>query len=762
MDKFKDKRKLEIAFIIIFSVLILAIFYTVISMNGVILGNDPAVHLEKARIFLNTGQIPLSNNSWTPPLFEIVLAMFISLTGATDIAQLIFIEKVLTVIVNWMLFMSVYLIGSKFFSKKVGVAASILLLMCFPIFELNEWGGYTTVLGIAFLVLLLLYLPLSIEKFGYAMVTFFVAFSVVLSHQLTTFLAVFMLPPILLYMLVKSRGAFLKVLIPLIVGGGIAFFVYYFQAMIGYLGVIVEILFFSIKTYAYQIPATSFNSMVVNFGFILLLAIGGFYFAFKTLRDAKKLGFLLVLLLSFIVPFFFAYSYVVGFYLPFQWFIYYLAPPIAIFAAIAVVFLSQKAPMFYQRHRASFRKNWVKALTITLIVVVSLAVVVRSDTVYGKILEAANYYSTTDIKAYDAGVWLRNNYPENDTVVVTRAPGFWFQEFSDKSVIAQTDPIVGTNEIAEAVLSLSYELENPQTLVKAYEAKGDISDENYVSLNNVWNRVSYSSANGNFLNFTQDGVNYQLQLSELSKQIVFDDQNYPKKIELIYANDNITLTETIAAQNDSYPLDISWSITPQRSEISNITLYLSTFFDLQFKFDKAQIPQLLDWVNPWDAPPAITTTHGTDWAVATFSNISLKDSYLGLYDDTNNIAYAFKFTDLPDWGNIGALANRQIDAVRFQYQFNDLIVNQTASRSYQMLTMSKNSYSPLQPDTLQNLFNLKTAPFTVATRDFSDYIAENNIGFIVYDRNQLDPQMIHSKLLQLIYSNDRYVIFKVL
>ena len=762
MDKFKDTRKLEIAFITIFSVLILVGFYTVISMNGVILGNDPAVHLEKARIFLNTGQIPLSSNSWTPPLFEIVLAMFISLTGATDIAQLIFVEKVLTVIVNWLLFMSVYMISSKMFSKKVGAVASVLLLMCFPIFELNQWGGYTTVLGIAFLILLLLYLPLSIEKFGYAIVTFFVAFSVVLSHQLTTFLAAFILPPILLYMLIKSRGAFLKVLIPLIVGGGIAFFVYYFQAMVGYLGVIVEILFFSIKTYAYQIPATSLNAMTVNFGFILLLAIGGIYFAFKILRANKKSAFLLVLLLSLIVPFFFAYSYVVGFYLPFQWFVYYLAPPIAIFAAVTVVFLSQKAPVFYQRNRASFRKNWVKALTITLIVVVSLAVVVRSDTVYGKILEAANYYSTTDIKAYDAGIWLRNNYPENATVVVTRAPGFWFQEFSDKSVIAQTDPIVGTNEIAEAVLSLSYELENSQTLVKAYEAKGDISDENYVSLDNVWNRVSYSSANGNFLNFTQDGVSYQLQLSELSKQIVFEDQNYPKKIELIYANDNITLTETVSAQNDSYPLDISWSITPQRSEISNVTLYLSTFFDLQFKFDKAQIPQLLDWVNPWDAPPAITTTHGTDWAVATFSNTNLKDSYLGLYDDSNDIAFAFKFIDLPDWGNIGALANRQIDAVRFQYQFNDLTINQTASRSYQVLTMSKNSYSSLQPDTLQSLFSLKTAPFIVATRDFSDYIAENKIGFIVYDRNQLDPQMIHSKLLQLIYSNDRYVIFKVL
>ena len=762
MDKFTQKQKLEIAFVTIFSILILAIFYTLISMNGVILGNDPAVHLEKARIFLNTGQIPLSNNSWTPPLFEIVLAMFISLTGATDIGQLIFIVKVLTVIVNWLLFMSIYLIGSKIFSKKVGVVASVLLLMCFPIFELNQWGGHTTVLGIAFLILLLLYLPLSIEKFGYTIVTFFVAFSVVLTHQLATFLAAFMLPPILLYMLIKTRGSFLKVLIPLIIGGGIAFFVYYFQAMIGYLGVIVEILFFSIKTYVYQIPSTSLNSMVVNFGFIILLAIGGFYLAFKILRSTKKTAYLLVLLLSFIVPFFFAYSYVIGFYLPFQWFIYYLAPPIVIFGAVTVVFLFQKSSLFYLKHRASFRKNWVKVLTVGLIVGLSLVVVVRFDTVYGKILEAGTYYSTTDPKAYDAGVWLRNNYPENATVVVTEAPGFWFQEFSDKSVIAQTDPVVGRNEIAEAVLSLAYEFENPQTLMKAYEAKGPISEENYVSLDNVWNRVSYSSGEGNFLYFTQDGVDYQISLSALSKQIIFEDQRYPKKIAFLYVNDNITLTETVLAQNSSYPFEVSWSLTSLNSEISNVTLYLSTFFDLQFNFDKAQIPTLMDWVNPWDAPLSIRTVQGTDWAVANFSSSNMKDNYIGLYDSTNELAFAFKFNDSPDWGNIGALANRQINAVRFQYQFNNLTVNQTESRSYQVLTMSKSSYSTLQPTAVQDLFNLKPAQFTVTSRDFSDYIKINNIGFIVYDRNQLDTQMVHSKLLQLIYSNDRYVIFKVL
>jgi hypothetical protein len=60
--------------------------------------------------------------------------------------------------------------------------------------------------------------------------------------------------------------------------------------------------------------------------------------------------------------------------------------------------------------------------------------------------------------------------------------------------------------------------------------------------------------------------------------------------------------------------------------------------------------------------------------------------------------------------------------------------------------MSKNSFSTLQPDRLQGLFDFKAAEFTVASRDFSDYISDKDIGFIVYDRNHLDTQMIHSKL----------------
>jgi hypothetical protein len=253
----------------------------------------------------------------------------------------------------------------------------------------------------------------------------------------------------------------------------------------------------------------------------------------------------------------------------------------------------------------------------------------------------------------------------------------------------------------------------------------------------------------------------RLPLSNFSKQVIFQDLGSPAKVEFVYSNSNITLTETMTAQNDRYPISVSWALMPLKSNIENATLYLTTYFDLRWDFNKAQIPQLLDWVNPWDAPAQIRTTSGNDWATAGFSNSSLKDSYIGLYDDKDNIAFAFKFNDLPDWGNIGALTNRQIDAVRFQYQFSLVNANQTVTRSYQVLTLSKSSYPTLRSDDLEGLLSLKVPEFTVETRDYGDYINNNDIGFIVYDRNQLDPQIVHSKILELIYSNDRYVIFKV-
>lgn len=752
--------KIEVIFIAVFSVLILIMFSSLISMNGVLLGNDPAVHLEKAQIFLNSGQISLANLSWTPPLFQIILAMIISFSGATEITQYILILKVMTTVLDWLLFMSVYLLARKFFNRKVAMTALVLLLMCFPIYEANQFGGYTTVLALAFMVLVLLYTPLAVEHYGYLVVAFFAAFSLVLGHQLGTFLAAFIFPPIFLYMLIKSRGKNLKVVLALGLGGGIAFFLYYFQAMYRYLGDVIKYVFFEIKSYVYQIPAVNFSGLMTDYGFILFVGLAGVGVSFYVLWKQHKPIYWLILVLALFVPFFFAESYLVGLYMSFAWFIYYVTLPLAILAAVTLVFAVDKSYAYYLHHRSVFKKVWVKAVAVALIVVVGAVVVYRSDVVYGKITEAGKYYSTTDLKAMDAGLWLRENYPDNTSVVVTKVPGFWFQEFSGKNVTAETDETVQYMDVAEAVLTLSYELQQPQTLLKAYQAKGDTLDEYYVSMSGVWERAAFSSSSGDKFSYNQNGVYHEVGIDQFSKEVVFRDHSDPKRIMFVLSNDDVALTKTISAGNQSYPLDVSWTVTPLKGEITNASLYLTTHFDLQYKFDVADIPGLMSWVNPYDASAPIKTIN-PNWAAASFAGVNLKDRYIGVYDDTKNVGYAMYFTDLPEWGNIGSLPNRQIDAVRFVYNFDSIAAGQTVERSYQTLTLSQSSYPALSRSTLQGIFSQTVPSFDVVSRDFSDYI-KDKIGFIVYDRNELDTQIINSKILQLVYSNDRYVIFKIL
>jgi hypothetical protein len=757
----EKKKILELVFAAVFSAVILVLFYSIISMNGLVLGNDPAVHLEKAQIFLQTGKIPLENLGWTPPLFQILLAMLISFTGATSLAQLIFLEKALAVLIDWLLFFSVYLIGSKFFGKKIGGIAAVLLLFCFPMYELNLWGGYTTVLGLAFMFLLFLYLPLAMKNFGHIVIAFFVAFSLVLSHQLTAFLTVLILPPIILFMLIKSRGTHIKALIAVILGGGLAFLLYYFQAMLPYLGVLIEHVFFMQKTMAYQIPATTLSAFMVNFGFVFIISLAGIFIAFFNFRAKKELLPFLILFLSFLVPFVLAESYLFGLYLPFQWFIYYLMPPMAVLAAVSISFATDQVSDFYLKHENNWKKFRLRAVTVSVVALVFLLFVFRFGTVYGKIMEGSVYYSTSDVKAYDAGVWLSTNFPDEATVVVTEVPGYWFSLFSGKNVIAETNPIIERNVISESVLQLSYELENPLTLIRAYEAKGDISDENYVSINHVWNRVSYLSGDGNFISYRANGVyKERIPLSNFTRESVFEDQSSPKKLMIHYFNDEINITQTILVQNDSYPINVAWTLSPLESEVSNTALYVSTFFDLHFSFEKAYIPGVLDWENPWSRP---SNSQGNDWAVVNFSRSTLTDNYLGFYDEKEEVVFALNFKELPDWGNVGVLASRQIDAVRFQYNVDKININQTAFFTYQVLTFSKSSYPEMQPlSELKSLFELNpSAPFEVKSRDYHDYIREENIKFIVYDKNQLDTKIIRCKLLELVYSNDRYVIFRV-
>lgn len=773
LSNWSKEKKLETVFLFVFSGVIIVLLYLIMSLNGLVLGNDSAVHLAKAQLFLKTGNVPINSVGWIPPLFEIMLSIIISFSGATkDVAQMVFLVKALAVLVNLLLFLSVYLVSSKFFNKKIGALSAVFLAMCFPTYELNTWGGYTTVLGLAFLLLLFYYSYLAAKQLRYVVVTFFVVFAIVLNHQLTAFLAAVIMLPVMLLTLIKFKGAYLIGVIAIFLGGAVAFFAYYFQPILEYLDVFIYHIFFGNKAYVVQIPFTNFQSFMLYFGFLQFLAIGGLIISYYWLKQQNKQILFVTLMLSLFIPFFFAQSHLFGFLLPFEWFTYYLTPPIAILAAVFVVFVAKKIPVLFSVNRFNLQKKWIKTTAFFLILTICVPVVVfHVDNTYNRIILAAKHNATSDLDAYEAAVWLNQSYSNSSTVVVTQKPGDWFGIFSGKPVISQTLDWVGRTPIADSVLSLDYELQGTQTMAKAYEINNQITDELYVLINLIWERVSFSSTDADFLSFALNGVNHRYALSDMKRTISHDCLNNPK-IEFRYFNNHVELTQTIQMENSSYFINVSWDVTALTGNLSNITLYLTTFLDLNFHFDVVHVPNLMNWVNPWDAPSK--NVNGNEWAAVDFSNLDLAEHYAGIYDQHNQTGFAFYFTDVPDWANIGALSNYEIDAVRYQYCFDQIGINQTVTRKYQMLTLTQNNHPTLHPDDLQNFFKTNSEEFAVLIHNYKEYIAQNDIRFLVYDKNQTKPfssfplssrflpQLRACPFLELVYSNTRYEVFKIL
>jgi hypothetical protein len=363
--------------------------------------------------------------------------------------------------------------------------------------------------------------------------------------------------------------------------------------------------------------------------------------------------------------------------------------------------------------------------------------------------------------AYHAGTWLKESFPDSSTVVVTEKPGYWFGAFSDKYVIAQTAPAVDRIVVAESVLDLAYEVECPLTMVRAYESKGYISNENFVSVNGIWRRVSYfPEENDKYVTFhDKNGIQYTFSLSNLNRTIVLDDESEPKKLLITYSDDAFVLTESLLFQNDSYQITVTWTIS-SNNEIEKVALYVSCYFDLSLAFEKAYIPGILEWDSPWDRPSQV---QGNEWAVVDFSRENLTSNYIGLYDEKSKVVFGLKFVDMPDWGDVGVLSSRQVDALRFVYNFDKVNVNQTASFTYQLLTFYQNSYPAFQqPNDIGRLFDDKSVnTFEVKCRDFADYISEYNIAFLVYDTEHFDRSLLRSGWLQLVYANNGYVICKI-
>jgi hypothetical protein len=755
---------IELVFVIIAVFTLFIVTVHQMSTDGILPGNDPAVHLVKAKKIVMDGRVSYSEVAWYPPLFHTILAMLQIFAGTLDVIAAAFILKMLIATLNVLMLLSTYLLSRKLFGIGVAVASAVFTILSVPLFEIIFWGGYANFLGLAYIAFIFYImnkdLPVSVKTF----LLFCGAFTIVLSHQLATFVFVLMFVPAFLVSSTSGKKRKFLAFLGIIVGGGLALLAWYATMFIEYSSIIIEHLFFAMKENIYNIPEVRLDALIRNnFGASLFLALAGIPLTFILLKKKKSLKASILIISWITIPFLLSQSYLFGLYLPYIRFIYFFATPIAILAGIFTYSLT-KIPALIESKIASNIKR--KQTIMKAIKVLSLAIIAALSILQGSFFlqrteTYPQFYERASIASYNSGLWLKQHSVPDGTIITSRSPGTWFHIFSDHHIMEETNPFYSRNAVAESVLYSFYEMDNTLTLTREYApASSSAGQEIYVSVYNIWKRgISIPNNYVNLIYVDPLGEWVRIPLSETVEYIYWT-RRTADEAQLVseYTHKLFTVEKVVTFSSNSSIIDLKWKIETHQN-LTDSKLEFSNYMDPSFDFKEALVPGVLEWQNPWDNPTYINVNG--EWALVEGCSDILDENLVAIQDAQNGILAVFEFHYLPDWLSLGALDNRGIDALRLRYEFGDLVEGENREISFSVVLFAL-EFEEIEQRTVSDLKQLldSKTKMEIQERDFHTYIEEYNIKFVVVDTQQVPSNSKASPDLDRVYDNGRTTVYR--
>jgi hypothetical protein len=734
------------------------------SMDGILPGNDPAVHLEKTKTIVVNKGVAYGEIPWYPPLFHVFLALLLLFVGTVDVMVASLVLKLVIATINVLVLLSTYLLARRLLGRGAAIASAVFTILSVPLFEMIFWGGYPNFLGITYIVLIFYIMNKNYVVSVKAFLLFLVSFALVLTHQLATFVFLLVFIPAFLIGTIRSKRKFLTFL-AVVLGVGLAISAWYAEVILRYSSVLVSHIFFEMKKYFYSISYVSLNSLIKVFGAVLFLALAGIPLSFVLLRRRKASNSYPLLILWLAVPLFLSQSYLFGLYLPYERFIYFLATPIAIFAGATVCSLA-KAPAFIASNLSSRMEKKHETLDVARVFTLAILVILFSFQGFlflQRLQGLPQYYGVSGITGYNAGKWLKRYSVPDGAIVVSEKPGAWLGVISDHKTIEEANPHFGErNAVAEAVLYFFYEMENTRILTREYTSGGSISGQvMYVSVFNTWKKVLSIPDNYVYVNYTAiHDESAVTSLSDTTKKIYWT-QTSVNKSQLVseYSHELFTLEKIVTFYSESSAINLKWRFTVHQ-DLAAIGLKVFSFTEPPLSFGEAFVPGVLEWQNPWDKPSYVDTIG--NWAMVECPPNNLSGNIAAMLDAENGMLVVFELADAPEWFNVGALGNHFIDALRVGYEFGNLMKDESREISFFILLYSFDSIDFAQwtqADLKQLLDSMTNLP--VQDRDFLTYIKEYNIEFVVIDSQRLLLNVESSLILNRVYANNKFVVYAV-
>ena len=755
---------IELVFVLIAASTLFIVTVQQLSTAGILPGNDPAVHLEKARIIVMDERVSYSEIAWYPPLFHTIIAMIQIFSGTLDVMASAFIMKLLIATFNVLLLLTTYLLSRKIFGMGVAVVSAVFTILSVLLFEMIFWGGYANFMGLAYIAFVFYIMSKDSGVFVKTALLFLGTFTLVLSHQLTAFVFVLMFVPVFLFSIIGGSKRRFIAFFAVVVGGGLALLAWYARILIDYGDIIIEHIFFTMAENVYHIPAVSLNALIKNLGATLFLALAGIPLMFFILRKRKSLKDSILILFWFIVPFLLAESYIFGVHLPYHRFLYFLATPITILSAVTIYYSVAKSVAFLEAKvfpkiaqklvLQNVVQGIVMGLIFSLLFFQAFMFVQRIETY-------PEFYERASISSYKSGLWVKQHSVPDGTVVVSRSPGSWFYLFSDHQTIQETDPVSSRTALAESILYSFYEMENSRVAIREFDTVSPSAGHAmYASRFNIWTKTfSIPNNQTTFTYVDPYGVWVTLPLSETVETIYWM-QKSANESQLVseYAHELFTVERVVALSSNSSIVNIEWHIEVNKF-LALVKLDVVNWFESSLDFKEALVPGLLAWQNPWDNP--FLRHPNNKWAVVNESPDALDENLTAVLDSENGILAAFEFDEYPpDWFALSALNNRVIDALRFRYDFGDLAEGESRHVAYSALAYAFES-KEITGGTAEDVKQLLEAEvdLPVQTRDFHTYIEEYNIKFVAVDTKQVLSNIEPTPALDKIYDNGRSIVY---
>ncbi|PVX26862.1 MAG: hypothetical protein CW691_00130 [Candidatus Bathyarchaeum sp.] len=752
---------IELVFVLIAASTLFMITVHQMSTSGVLPGNDPSVHLAKAKKIIIDEKLSYSEISWYPPFFHTIVAIIQIFAGTTDAMAAAFILKMLIATVNVLLMLSTYLLARKFFGTGTAVASSVFTIMSVPLFEMIFWGGYANFMGLAYIAFIFYIMN---KDLGIKVKTFLLfsgTFTLILIHQLTAFVFVLMFVPVFLISSIGSKRKFITFL-AVIVGGGLGLLAWYARIIIDYMDIIVEYIFYTVGENYYIISAVTFEALNKNLGITLFITAAGIPLIFIAKKKQTAIRDVVLIIFWLAVPFLLAESYLFGVNLPYDRFVYFFATPITILCGVATYFGISTIPAFIQSKlvpRVTKNLKKINALKIIVIAIICALFAIQASTFLQRIETYPQFYERAPISSYNSGLWVNQHSGTDGTVITPRSPGSWFYIFSDIRTIQETDPLSSRSVVAESVLYSFYEIQKGQTITREFDSVSpSAGQEIHVLRFNLWTKVvSIPNEEVNFIYVDPLGEWIKIPLSE-SVETIYWTQNSTDKAQVIteYAHKLFTITKTVTVSNSSNLIDINWHVQTHQ-DLESVKLVVANYLNPALDFKEALIPRVLEWQNPWDNATNINTQEG--WAVVEGSDI-LHENVTAALDAQNGVIAAFEFNETPDWTILGALEDWSIDALRVRYELGYLNEWNSGEASYSVFVHSFDTKEAERwtISELEQQLDTKTK-VTPYGRDFLTYIEKYNIKFVAIDTQQVVSNIKATPALDKIYDNGRATVY---